>query len=150
MQVVGHTIQEQGINSACAEQVFRIDVGMSKGCGNGEPEVMAFSVLSARTDVMINLGCFAVYINSSFDLTQNYSTAYHSNLITCHVLTLSCTTLQVLEIINDSAIRRLHEPRAVNQGEPKAPDTPQGESTKGPAVVPWQKDRQQQPFAVQA
>lgn len=38
-QVVGHTIQEQGINSACAEQVFRIDVGMSKGCGNGEPEV---------------------------------------------------------------------------------------------------------------
>lgn len=39
-QVVGHTIQEQGINSACAEQVFRIDVGMSKGCGNGEPEVM--------------------------------------------------------------------------------------------------------------
>ena len=38
-QVVGHTIQEQGINSACAEKVFRIDVGMSKGCGNGEPEV---------------------------------------------------------------------------------------------------------------
>lgn len=38
-QVVGHTIQEQGINSACAEQVFRIDVGMSKGCGDGEPEV---------------------------------------------------------------------------------------------------------------
>ena len=149
MQVVGHTIQEQGINSACAEQVFRIDVGMSKGCGNGEPEVMAFSVLSARTDVMINLGCFAVYINSSKLL---YSTAYHSNLTTCHVhvLTLSCITLQVLEIINDSAIRRLHEPRKVNQGEPKAPDTPQGESTKGPAVVPWQKDRQQQPFAVQA
>ncbi len=37
--MVGHTIQEQGINSACAERVFRIDVGMSKGCGNGEPEV---------------------------------------------------------------------------------------------------------------
>lgn len=40
VQVVGHTIQEQGINSACAERVFRIDVGMSKGCGNGEPEVL--------------------------------------------------------------------------------------------------------------
>ena len=39
LQVVGHTIQEQGINSACAERVFRIDVGLSKGCGNGEPEV---------------------------------------------------------------------------------------------------------------
>lgn len=48
LQVVGHTIQEQGINSACAEQVFRIDVGMSKGCGNGEPEVMIFSLASAR------------------------------------------------------------------------------------------------------
>ena len=39
LQVVGHTIQEQGINSACGEKVFRIDVGLSKGCGNGEPEV---------------------------------------------------------------------------------------------------------------
>ncbi|KAL3146397.1 hypothetical protein ABBQ32_003079 [Trebouxia sp. C0010 RCD-2024] len=92
--VVGHTIQEQGINSACAEQVFRIDVGMSKGCGDGEPEV--------------------------------------------------------LEIVNDSVIRRLHEPRAVNQGEPKAPDTPQAESTKGPAIAPWHKERQQQPVAVEA
>lgn len=39
IQVVGHTIQEQGINSACGEKVFRIDVGLSKGCGDGEPEV---------------------------------------------------------------------------------------------------------------
>ena len=37
--VVGHTIQDAGINSACGERVFRIDVGLSKGCGNGEPEV---------------------------------------------------------------------------------------------------------------
>jgi hypothetical protein len=37
--VVGHTIQEAGINSACNDQVFRIDVGLSAGCGNGEPEV---------------------------------------------------------------------------------------------------------------
>lgn len=92
--VVGHTIQEQGINSACAERVFRIDVGMSKGCGNGEPEV--------------------------------------------------------LEIVNDSTVRRLHEPRAVNQGEPKAPDTPQGESTRGPDLPPWPQDKQPQPVAVHA
>ena len=39
LQVVGHTIQDQGINSACQEQVYRIDVGLSKGCGNGSPEV---------------------------------------------------------------------------------------------------------------
>lgn len=92
--VVGHTIQEQGINSACAERVFRIDVGLSKGCGNGEPEV--------------------------------------------------------LEILNDSTIRRLHEPRALNQGEPKAPDTPQGESIQPPTTHPWPKEQQQQPIAVKA
>lgn len=39
-QVVGHTIQEAGINPACDEHVFRIDVGMSKGCGDSEPEVL--------------------------------------------------------------------------------------------------------------
>ena len=37
--VVGHTIQDGGINAACGGRVFRIDVGLSKGCGNGEPEV---------------------------------------------------------------------------------------------------------------
>lgn len=38
--VVGHTIQAAGINSACDDRVFRIDVGLSKGCGNGEPQVL--------------------------------------------------------------------------------------------------------------
>ena len=38
--VVGHTIQEAGINSACEDRVFRIDVGLSKGCGNGDPQVL--------------------------------------------------------------------------------------------------------------
>ena len=28
--VIGHTVQEQGINSACDGRVWRIDVGMSK------------------------------------------------------------------------------------------------------------------------
>ena len=37
--VVGHTIQGQGINSACEGRVFRVDVGMSRGCGDGEPQV---------------------------------------------------------------------------------------------------------------
>lgn len=65
-------------------------------------------------------------------------------------MVLTCMLIQVLEIVNDSVIRRLHEPRAVNQGEPKAPDTPQAESANGPVPAPWQKDRQQQPVAVQA
>lgn len=38
--VVGHTIQEAGISSACNDRVFRIDVGLSAGCGNGQPEVL--------------------------------------------------------------------------------------------------------------
>lgn len=38
--VVGHTIQEGGISTACNNMVYRIDVGMSKGCGDGEVEVL--------------------------------------------------------------------------------------------------------------
>lgn len=38
--VVGHTIQEEGINSACNAKVIRIDVGLSAGCGDGQPEVL--------------------------------------------------------------------------------------------------------------
>lgn len=38
--IMGHTIQEFGINGACNERAIRIDVGMSKGCGNGLPEVL--------------------------------------------------------------------------------------------------------------
>lgn len=38
--VMGHTIQEAGINGACENRAIRIDVGMSKGCGGGLPEVL--------------------------------------------------------------------------------------------------------------
>ena len=38
--VVGHTIQGSGINSACSDQVYRVDVGLSRGCGDGTPEVL--------------------------------------------------------------------------------------------------------------
>ena len=58
--------------------------------------------------------------------------------------------VQVLEIVNDSVIRRLHEPRAVNTGKPKAADTPQQESTQGPAVKPLPQEQRQPPVAVQA
>jgi hypothetical protein len=39
MHQVGHTIQS-GVNSACDRQVLRVDVGMSRGCGNGTVEVL--------------------------------------------------------------------------------------------------------------
>ncbi|CAN4118132.1 unnamed protein product [Withania somnifera] len=38
--IMGHTIQESGINGVCNNQAIRIDVGMSKGCTNGLPEVL--------------------------------------------------------------------------------------------------------------
>ncbi|XP_062090108.1 shewanella-like protein phosphatase 2 [Humulus lupulus] len=38
--IMGHTIQQTGINGACEGRAIRIDVGMSKGCINGQPEVL--------------------------------------------------------------------------------------------------------------
>lgn len=38
--VMGHTIQEEGINSACGGRAFRVDVGLSKGCTDGAVEVL--------------------------------------------------------------------------------------------------------------
>lgn len=32
-------MQDEGINAACDQAVYRIDVGLSKGCGDGHPEV---------------------------------------------------------------------------------------------------------------
>ncbi|XP_022874956.1 shewanella-like protein phosphatase 2 [Olea europaea var. sylvestris] len=38
--IMGHTIQERGINGVCSNRAIRIDVGMSRGCNNGLPEVL--------------------------------------------------------------------------------------------------------------
>lgn len=39
--VVGHTIQQGlGVNAACGGRALRVDVGMSRGCGDGVPEVL--------------------------------------------------------------------------------------------------------------
>ena len=38
--VVGHTIQQGGINAACGGAAIRVDVGMSAGCGDGTPQVL--------------------------------------------------------------------------------------------------------------
>lgn len=38
--IVGHTIQTLGISGACGNKVIRVDVGMSRGCINGIPEVL--------------------------------------------------------------------------------------------------------------
>ncbi|XP_057782705.1 shewanella-like protein phosphatase 2 [Salvia miltiorrhiza] len=38
--IMGHTIQEDGINVACGGRAVRVDVGMSKLCGDRFPEVL--------------------------------------------------------------------------------------------------------------
>ena len=38
--VVGHTIQEQGINSACDGTLWRIDIGVSSFYGDRPPQVL--------------------------------------------------------------------------------------------------------------
>ncbi|KAJ8769190.1 hypothetical protein K2173_000965 [Erythroxylum novogranatense] len=38
--IMGHTIQESGISAVCGNRAIRIDVGMSKGCSDGIPEVL--------------------------------------------------------------------------------------------------------------
>uniref|UniRef100_A0A6N2M2P6 Calcineurin-like phosphoesterase domain-containing protein n=1 Tax=Salix viminalis TaxID=40686 RepID=A0A6N2M2P6_SALVM len=38
--IMGHTIQVDGINVVCNDRAVRIDVGLSKGCGDGLPEVL--------------------------------------------------------------------------------------------------------------
>lgn len=55
-QVVGHTIQRSGINSACEARVHRIDVGMSVGCGDKAPQVRA-SLLSLDRPVTVSCAC---------------------------------------------------------------------------------------------
>jgi hypothetical protein len=53
--IVGHTVQEQGINSACRGQVWRVDVGLSRYYGKRPPAVLEITgdqtrVLQAGTN----------------------------------------------------------------------------------------------------
>jgi hypothetical protein len=48
--VVGHTIQDSGITSACGDQVFRIDVGMSDYYG--KPDVAALEIADGKTRIL--------------------------------------------------------------------------------------------------
>ncbi|GJN27954.1 hypothetical protein PR202_gb16022 [Eleusine coracana subsp. coracana] len=50
--VMGHTIQTEGINAVCGAQAVRVDVGLSKGCGNGLPEVLEINGGGAEVRVI--------------------------------------------------------------------------------------------------
>jgi Calcineurin-like phosphoesterase len=46
--VVGHTVQKDGISSACQEQLFRIDVGLSAYYGDNPAQVLELTAQGAR------------------------------------------------------------------------------------------------------
>lgn len=46
--IVGHTVQERGISSACQERVFRIDIGLSAFYGAKPPQVLEVTTAGAR------------------------------------------------------------------------------------------------------
>ena len=46
--VVGHTVQKAGINSACQDRVYRIDVGLSAYYGNNPTQVLEITSRGAR------------------------------------------------------------------------------------------------------
>ncbi|KAL6658179.1 hypothetical protein ACP70R_003765 [Stipagrostis hirtigluma subsp. patula] len=50
--VMGHTIQTEGINAVCGAQAVRVDVGLSRGCGNGLPEVLEINGGGAEVRVI--------------------------------------------------------------------------------------------------
>jgi hypothetical protein len=46
--IVGHTVQERGISSACQERLFRIDIGLSAYYGDKPPQVLEVTAAGAR------------------------------------------------------------------------------------------------------
>ena len=58
--VVGHTIQDAGINSACGGRVLRIDVGLSAGCGDNLLEGCGIQTGSA------NQGAINLFLRQQF------------------------------------------------------------------------------------
>ncbi|KAI3988115.1 hypothetical protein MKX01_011904 [Papaver californicum] len=56
--IMGHTIQQVGINGVCENKAIRIDVGMSKGCGDGLPEVLEINRNSSELRVLTSNPAF--------------------------------------------------------------------------------------------
>ncbi|CAK8540529.1 unnamed protein product [Lathyrus sativus] len=80
--IMGHTIQTGGINGVCGNKAIRIDVGMSKGCGGGLPEVLEIDriagvrILTSNTlyqgiqenvDVVMEEEGFGTLVNNQHD-----------------------------------------------------------------------------------
>lgn len=61
---MGHTIQMAGINGVCSNRAIRVDVGMSRGCGDGLPEVLE---IVGNSDGLRVLTSNPVYKRDRFD-----------------------------------------------------------------------------------
>ncbi|XP_047939399.1 shewanella-like protein phosphatase 2 [Salvia hispanica] len=61
--IMGHTIQEDGISSACGGRAIRVDVGMSKLCGDRFPEVLEIDEKSELKVLTSN----PLYIKRQYD-----------------------------------------------------------------------------------
>ena len=46
--IVGHTVQKDGINSACGERLYRIDIGLSAYYGDNPAQVLELTATGAR------------------------------------------------------------------------------------------------------
>lgn len=69
--IMGHTIQEIGINGVCENRAIRIDVGMSKGCINGLPEVL---------EIDKNIGLRVLTSNKLYQKSEkSFSNARHKD-----------------------------------------------------------------------
>ncbi|XXG89388.1 hypothetical protein AAC387_Pa12g1397 [Persea americana] len=62
--IMGHTIQMAGINGVCSNRAIRVDVGMSRGCGDGLPEVLE---IVGNSDGLRVLTSNPVYKRDRFD-----------------------------------------------------------------------------------
>lgn len=43
--IVGHTVQESGINNKCDKKIWRVDTGMSDAFGNGDKKIQVLEIL---------------------------------------------------------------------------------------------------------
>ncbi|KAK2999130.1 hypothetical protein RJ639_024586 [Escallonia herrerae] len=73
--VMGHTIQESGINGACGNRAIRIDVGMSRGCRDRLPEVLEI-VGDSRLRVLTSNSLYRKEYESSLGVNRKEGLAW--------------------------------------------------------------------------
>ncbi|KAI9078047.1 hypothetical protein K1719_039972 [Acacia pycnantha] len=68
--IMGHTVQELGINGVCDNKAIRIDVGMSKGTINGLPEVLEIDGKGSRLRILTSIPLYQNNNSSRLDMEK--------------------------------------------------------------------------------